>query len=80
MRKILERLEKCLIGGKKYVDGDVRVGAGAQLEFGTCTSNFMKVFNVNYFTLTSQLKMSCRKINIASEKVINYRATSPSNH
>ena len=38
MKKILERLEKCLIGGKKYVDGDVRVGAGAQLEFGTSTS------------------------------------------
>ena len=41
--------------------------------------NFMKDFNVDDVTLTSQLKASHRKINIKGEKMINYRVTSLSN-
>ena len=40
--------------------------------------NFMKTFNIDGVTLTSHLMMSYRKINIASEKIVNYRVTSPS--
>ena len=39
----------------------------------------MKVFNFDDVTLTSQLITSYRKINMASEKIIDYRDTSPSN-
>ena len=39
--------------------------------------NFVKVFNVDYVILTSQLMTSHNKFNISSE---NYRVTSPSNH
>ena len=42
--------------------------------------NFMKAFNVDDVMLTSQLMMLYRKVNITSENIINYRATSPSNH
>ena len=60
-----------------------------KLSFGTATNgrsqnlkqvpqNFMKVFNVNDIT-QSRLMTSYRKIYIASEKIINYRVTSPSN-
>ena len=42
--------------------------------------NFMKTFNVEYVTLTAHLMTSYKKINIASIKIINYRATSPDNH
>ena len=35
--------------------------------------NFMKAFNVDDVTLTSQITTSHRKINIASEKIVNYR-------
>ena len=35
--------------------------------------NFMKAFNVDDVTLTSQITTSYRKINIASEKIVNYR-------
>ena len=43
--------------------------------------NFMKTFNVGGVTLTSQLMTSySKKINMASEKIINYEVTSPSNH
>ena len=40
----------------------------------------MKAFNVDDATLTSQLMTLYRKIVIASEKIINYRATSLSNY
>ena len=39
----------------------------------------MKVFNFDDVTLTSQLITSYRKINMASQKIIDYRDTSPSN-
>ena len=42
--------------------------------------NFMKVLNVDDVTLSSQIMASQRKVNIASEKIINYRVTSPSNN
>ena len=42
--------------------------------------NFMKTFNVDDVTLTSYLMISYRKINSASEKIINYKVTFPSNH
>ena len=42
--------------------------------------NFMKVFKVDDVSQRSHLMSSYRKINIASEKVINYRGTSLSNH
>ena len=41
--------------------------------------NFIKTFNVDDVTVTYHLMTSYRKINIASEKIINYRVTSPSN-
>ena len=41
---------------------------------------FIKAFCVDDVTLTSQLMTSYRKTNIASEKVIKYRVSSPSNH
>ena len=40
----------------------------------------MKVFNVDNITMTSQIMPSYKKINIASEKILNYRVTSPNNH
>ena len=40
----------------------------------------MKVFNVDHVTLTSKVMTSYWKINIASEKAINYRATFQSNN
>ena len=33
--------------------------------------NFMKIFNVRDVTLTSYIMTSCRKINIASERMVN---------
>ena len=42
--------------------------------------NFVRTFNVEDVTLTSHLMTSYRRINIASEKNINYRVTSPSSH
>ena len=42
--------------------------------------NFSKVFNIDDVSLTWQLMASYRKINIASQKIVNYRVTSPSNH
>ena len=42
--------------------------------------NFMKTFNVEDVTLTSHLMTPYREINIASENIMNYRVTSPSNH
>ena len=42
--------------------------------------NFLKTFNVEEVALTSHLMKTYREINIASEKIINYRVTSPSNH
>ena len=42
--------------------------------------NFLKAFNAYDVTLTSQLMTSYRKTKIASEKIISYRVTSPSNH
>ena len=46
--------------------------------------NLMKTFwwrlMTDDVTLTSQLTMSYRKINIAGEKIINYRVSSPRNH
>ena len=42
--------------------------------------NCMKTFNVDEVTLISQLMTLYRKINIASEKIINYKVTFPSNH
>ena len=42
--------------------------------------NFMKTFNVEYITLASNLMTSYTKINIASEKIMNYKVTSTSNH
>ena len=44
------------------------------------SQNFMKALNVDDASLTSQLMTSYRKINITSEKIINYSVTSPSNH
>ena len=41
---------------------------------------FTKAFNVDDGTLTFQLMTLNRKINIASEKIINYRVTSQSNN
>ena len=38
--------------------------------------NFKKCFNIDEVTLTSQLMTSYRKMNIASEKIINYRVIS----
>ena len=40
----------------------------------------MKIFNIEEVTLTSHPITSYRKINITSEKIINYRVTFPSNH
>ena len=40
----------------------------------------MKVFNIGGVTMTSQIIKSSRKFNIASEKIINYRVNSLSNH
>ena len=40
--------------------------------------NFMKALNVDSVTLTTQAMTSYRKINIESEKIINYRVISPS--
>ena len=42
--------------------------------------NFMKALNLDDVTLTSQIMTSYRKIKITSEKIVNYRVTSPSNH
>ena len=42
--------------------------------------NFMKTFNADDVTLAFQLMASYKKINIASEKIINYRVTSASNN
>ena len=42
--------------------------------------NFIKTFCVDNVTLTSQLMTLCRRINIASEKITNYRVSSPRNH
>ena len=52
-----------------------------QPESGTSTSKFQnKINNVDDVTVTSQLMVSYRKINITREKIIDYRVTSPSNH
>ena len=40
----------------------------------------MKALNLDDVTLTSQIMTSYRKIKITSEKIVNYRVTSPSNH
>ena len=40
----------------------------------------MKFFNIDEVTLTSKIMISYRKTNIASEKIRNYRVTSPDNH
>ena len=53
---------------------------GRSQNFKQVPQNFMKIFNVDDVTLTSQIMTSYRKINIASEKIINYRFTYPSNH
>ena len=42
--------------------------------------NFMRTFNVDNVTLAYQLMTLYRKFNIASEKIINNKMTSPSNH
>ena len=44
------------------------------------SQNFMKVFNIDDVSPTWKLMTSYRKINIASEKIVNDRVTSPSNH
>ena len=43
------------------------------------SQKFIKAFNVDGVTLISQLMTSYRKSNIESEKILNYRVTSPSN-
>ena len=53
---------------------------GRSQNFNQVPQNFMKVFNVDNVTQISQIRKSCRKINIASEKIINYRITFPNNH
>ena len=42
--------------------------------------NFMKAFNVDDIIVTPQLLTSYKKINIVSEKIINYRVTSQSHN
>ena len=42
--------------------------------------NFMKAFNVDDIILIYQLLASYKKINIASEEIINYRVTSQSHN
>ena len=44
------------------------------------SQNFMKAFSVDGVRLKPQLMAPYRKINIASEKIINYRVTYLSNH
>ena len=41
---------------------------------------FMKAFTVDDVTASSKLMTPYRKINIARQKIINYRVTSPSNY
>ena len=53
---------------------------GRSQNFKQVYPSFMKVFNIDDVTLTSQIKKSYRKINIANEKIINYRVTFPSIH
>ena len=55
-------------------------GQGRSQNLKQVPQNFIKAFNIDDVKLTSQLMTSYKKINMASEKIINCRVTSPRNH
>ena len=56
-----------------------KINQGRSQNLKQVLQNFMKTFNVEDVALTSHLMMSYRKINVASETMINDIVTSPSN-
>ena len=77
---ISERLSKNSSDQEIFNTAKVEYKQGRSENLKQVPQNLMKAFNADNVIMTSQLMTSYRKINIASEKIVNYRVTSPSNH